>query len=144
MQKVSTDLIINKEPQEIYFFIANLENLPFWSEIKAVEKVSGEGEIGSKYNITTPTLFGRKKTPIEVTVTHPHEHFAFKDSSTNYHNETGFRLEQIDGTTRVTAYQDVNIGGLISLVTLSFAAHRDTGNTLSKMLHKLKLTLETS
>ena len=44
MQSVSRDIIINKQPHQIYFFISNLENLPFWSEFAMVEKVSGDAE----------------------------------------------------------------------------------------------------
>ena len=144
MQSVSRDIIINKQPHQIYFFISNLENLPFWSEFAMVEKVSGDGGVGSIYNAITSSLLGKKKTPIEITRKMAHEHFAFKDNSTSYANETGFKLEEIDGTTKITAYQEVGIGSLVSLITLNFISLRDTANVLSKMLEKLKITLETS
>ena len=144
MQRVVRDIIINKQPHQIYFFISNPENLPFWSEFAMVEKVSGDGGIGSTYNIITSSLLGKKKTPIEITRKIAHQHFAFKNNSTSYANETGFKLEEIDGTTKVTAYQEVEIGSLVSLITLNFISLRDTANILSKMLEKLKITLETS
>lgn len=144
MQRVTRDIIINKQPHEIYFFISNPENFPFWSEFTLVEKVSGNGEIGSIYNIVSSTFLGKKKTPIEITQKKAHEHFAFKDNSISYANETGFKLEEIDGTTKITAYQEADMGALVFFATLSFLATRDTANTLSKMLEKLKLTLETS
>ena len=109
-----------------------------------VEKVSGDGGVGSIYNAITSSLLGKKKTPIEITRKIAHEHFAFKNNSTSYANETGFKLEEIDGTTKVTAYQEVEIGSLVSLITLNFISLRDTANILSKMLEKLKITLETS
>lgn len=143
VRKVEAQRIINKEPHEIYFYISNLENLPFWSDIAHIETVSGSGEVGSIYNIITPTLIGKRKTPIEVTQKSAHALFAFKDNTAPYNNETGFKLEGLEGKTRIIAYQEVGIGTVVSLLTLNFITQRDSKRNLSKMLARLASVLET-
>lgn len=141
-KRIEVDIVINKEPHQIYYFISDLLNLPFWSDVDAVEKVSGGGEIGSIYNIVTPTLLGKRKTPVEITKTITHQHFAFKDNSLSVNNETGFSLKEEGEQTRVTAYQEIEIGPLVSLLTLNFLTSKDAGRSLSGMLERLKSILE--
>lgn len=141
-KRIEVDIVINKEPHEIYYFISDLLNLPFWSDVDAVEIVSGGGEIGSIYNIITPTLLTKRKTSVEITKTVTHALFAFKDNSLSVNNETGFELKEEDGKTRVTAYQEIEIGPLVSLLTLNFLTSKDASRSLSGMLERLKSILE--
>lgn len=141
-KRVEASIVINKEPHQIYYFIADLLNLPLWSDVEAVEKVSGDGEVGSIYNIVTSTLLSKRKTPVEITQTITHGLFAFKDNSLSVNNETGFSLKEEGGQTRVTAYQEIDIGPLVSLLTLNFLTSRDADRSLSKMLERLKSIIE--
>lgn len=141
-KRIAVDIVISKEPHQIYYFISDLLNLPLWSDVAAVEIISGSGEVGSIYNIVTPTLLGKRTTPVEITKTVTHGLFAFKDNSLSFNNETGFSLKEEGGQTRVTAYQEIDIGPLVSLLTLNFLTSRDAGRSLSGMLERLKSILE--
>ncbi len=142
-KRVQTDIVINKDPHEIYFFIADVKNLPLWSDIKAVEVLTGEGGVETTFSIVTPTFLGRNKTPMEIVKNSPHSHFAFSDKSLSFQNEIGFMLEPISpGKTKVTGYQEMGMGALVSLLSLNFITSRDSARHLSKMLTILKQTLE--
>lgn len=148
-KRIEKDIVINKKPHEIYFFISNLLNLPLWSDVATVEIVSGNGEVGTIYNVVTPTLLDKRKTPIEITQKSANELFAFKNNSYVFDNETGFSLKEEDlpaggqgGQTRVTAYQEIGLGAITSLLTLNFLTSKDAAHSLSEMLEKLKSTLE--
>lgn len=94
-------------------------------------------------DIVTPTLLGKRKTPVEITQKVAHTLFAFKNNSYVFNNETGFSLKEEEGQTRVTAYQEIGIGTLAFFLTLNFLTSTDLAHNLSEMLEKLKATLET-
>ena len=141
-KKVQVSIIINKPIGEVYSYITDPDQWAFWMDIAEVEKVSGNGEVGTIYNLAVPRVLGSRKTPIEITRKLAHIQFAFKDNSLSVGNETGFRLEEAEEGVLVTAYCQSDIGVIASVLTLGFLATMDTEQKLQKMLENLKSILE--
>lgn len=140
---VSSEVTIRRPVGEVYSYICNLQNMPFYTKVVSVEKVSGNGEVGTKYTLTTQNAFSKTKKEIEITQRIGHGHFAYKDLSVNYVNENGYKFEeQPDGGVKVIAYKSANIGALYSILTLNFGNERQVKAELTSQLLTLKKIFE--
>jgi uncharacterized membrane protein len=141
---IESTLEIKNSANDLFEFVSNMENLPLWSNFKSVELVSGEGEVGSKYNLVNDTLLkGTRKTPVEVTVKDSPSHFAYRDESVSAENQIGYKFENsADGKTKATAYREVDMGPIASVLTLNFLADGTAKKELEKSLNRLKEYME--
>jgi len=119
-----------------------MENLPFWTDVKLAKRVSGNGEVGTIYNLTMNKILSKKIIPVEVTQKLAHAKFAYRDTTVSVQNEIGYIFSEESGKTVVTAYREVGLGSLAYLLTLNFLTDRDTKKQLEESLASLKEFLE--
>jgi hypothetical protein len=141
-KKITATIDIEKGVGEVYSFVAKMENLPFWTEIKSAEKISGTGEVGTIYNLTVKSFLTKKIVPVEITQKLAHAKFAYRDTTVSVQNEIGYIFSEESGKTVVTAYREVGLGSLAYLLTLNFLTDRDTKKQLEESLASLKEFIE--
>lgn len=143
-QVAEATIEINQPVGIVYSFVTDLNNMVFfWDRIKSVEKVSGDGGVGTIYNLISRTLLGGKKIfPIEITKLMAHENFEYRDADSSSQVLTGYSLIDLDKKTKVTLYRKTNLGGLANLVTLSPLTSRDVKREFEEILLGLKMYLE--
>lgn len=141
-KRISAAIEIEKEVGEVYSFVTKVENLPFWTEIKLAEKISGTGEVGTIYNLTVKSHLTKKIVPVEVTQKLARSKFAYRDTTASVPNEIGYTFSDEGAKTKVTAYREVGLGSLAYLLTLNFLTERDTKQNLEESLASLKEFLE--
>lgn len=142
-KKIQVTAEINRPVNEVFSYIVNLQNMPYYTDIIEVHRVSGNGEVGTVYELVMRTTFSKIKKQIEVSKKSAHMQFAYRDMSLNYENETGYMFEELaHGGVNVTAYKSANVGGLYSLLTLNIGNERNVQKELYKSLQTLKKIFE--
>lgn len=124
-----------------FSFLSTFSNFPLWTSVSSVEHLSGDGGIGSRYAISTPTLLSKKTSTIEISQKTSPSHLAYKDLTLPFSNEIGFILSGTENNTTITMYRQVELGLAASLLTSSFVGPQVISE-IEKLLEKLKLVLE--
>lgn len=142
-KKVQVAVEINRPVNEVFSYIVNLQHMPYYTDIIEVNRISGNGEVGTIYEIVTRSTFSKIKKQIEISKKSAHMQFAYIDKSLNYENETGYMFEELSsGGVKVTSYKSANVGGLYSLLTLNIGHERSVQKELYKSLQTLKKIFE--
>lgn len=142
-KKIQVSAEINRPVNEVFSYIVNLQNMPYYTDVVEAQRTSGNGEVGSLYEIVLRTTFSKIIKQIEISKKSAHMQFAYTDKSLNYENETGYMFEELShGGVRVTAYKSANVGGLYSLLTLNLGNERNVQKELNKSLQTLKKIFE--
>jgi hypothetical protein len=145
VQRNEASIQINKPIFEVWGFLSDLNNMVyFWSNIKEVQMVpdTGGGEVGTKYNLILPTVFGTKKVPIEITQKLATDNIEFKGSSQAGNILTGYKLTENEAGVMVTMYRESSLGPVASFITLDFLSARGAEVEFNKNLKKLKDFME--
>lgn len=138
----SVDVQIHKEAREVYSYLNRMENLPYWTNIRAVQRVSGDGEVGSQYALSSNKFMSRETVVVEIVDREIPHHFSYRDTSSSVGNKMGFRLKEEGAVTTVTGYRDVDVGVIASVLTLDFLTSRDSLREIETSLEMLKKILE--
>ncbi|MFH1536183.1 MAG: SRPBCC family protein [Patescibacteria group bacterium] len=76
------EIVIGKTIEQIFGFVSDLRNLPFWSGASDVEVVSESPSIvGNTYEVIFSTFFTKSSTPVEITEYTSPNSFSFRDNS---------------------------------------------------------------
>jgi len=142
MQRFELGILINRPIEEVFGFLANLENDLQWrSEWVAARKTSeGPIDVGTRYSLFA-RAFGRQTEAIYETIQHePNRSAAWKAMSGPLPLIFRRTVERVEDGTRVTIQYEVELRGLMKLL-MSFMAgsvvRQHTGD-----LHKLKEVME--
>lgn len=141
IKRIEKSISIERSPEEIFSYVSVVENMPNWTSISSVEKVSGGGEVGTIYAIVTPTLFAKRRARIEVTQKLPPSLFAYRDPSLSFSNEVGYEIHEINGSITVTMYKQIDLGPIASLINGNLLG-KSVQAEMEKMLLKLKDFME--
>jgi len=117
MISLEHSVVIGRPVENVFAFVANVENEPLWiGEVMEVEKTS-EGPIGlgSTYNNIVQFLGRRIVDPHEVVQYEPHRLFGFKSYSGQVQFEGTETFESVEGGTRFTFAARGETGGLFKL-----------------------------
>lgn len=138
----TVDVKINKEAREVYSYLSKMENLPYWTNIRSVQSVSGNGEVGSQYALSSNKFMSRETVVVEIVDREIPYHFSYRDTSSSVGNKMGFRFMEENGVTVVRGYRDVDVGVVASVLTLDFLTSRDSLREIEASLEMLKKILE--
>lgn len=137
------EVVINKPIGEVYSYVCNFDNWPYFTKTISVQKKFGTGEVGSKYEIVTSGIFSKRHSLMEITQKLAHMRFSFTNKSLPYLNETVFLFEEVDNIgTKVRAYKTAKVGVLYSLLTLNVPQEREVQRELEDALRHLKIIFE--
>lgn len=139
---VSAKIIINKPALDVFKFICDIEYYPLWSDLAAVKKLTGTGEVGTIYELTKGTLLGKESAPVEISQKLTPLHFAFQDKSKDFVSEFGFRLRDMGEATEVTAYHEAQIMFFSGFFASNVLTGANTEVSLKAVLKKLKAAIE--
>lgn len=140
IKRIDKNILIKNSPDQVFSFISTLENLPSFTTISSIEKVSGSGDVGSIYSV----LGNVKATQIEVTKKTTPLIFAWQDKGVLYENEIGYEILETDGMTKVTTYIQLNVSLITNLLTINFLTDNNLQLEMENTLSKLKTHLETT
>ena len=117
MPSASSEIVINRPPDDVFEFLANPENDPQWrSGVIDLKRVSGNG-IGARYAQGVKGPGGRRiSADIEITELIPGETIAFHTLSGPVRPRGRYQLTAVDGGTRVRFELEANVKGLRRLI----------------------------
>ena len=117
MPSASSEIVINRPPDEVFEFLANPENDPQWrSGVIDLKRVSGNG-IGARYAQGVKGPGGRRiPADIEITELTPSETIAFQTVTGPVRPRGRYELTAVDGGTRVRFELEANITGFKRLI----------------------------
>jgi uncharacterized membrane protein len=117
MFKYEKNVFINRPQQEVFDFVANLENDPKWqASIQSVEQTS-DGPIGegSTFRYQTKYLGRKSETEIQLTSYDPPNGASVKVLSGPVPFENTYKFEAQDGGTLLTFTGWAEIGGFFKI-----------------------------
>ena len=116
MITVEHSVVINRPIEEVFDFMADIENAPQWrSGLVEVKKLSDELVVGAKATEVLQFLGRRMETTYEITEYEPNKKFSFKTTSGPVPMEGGFTVESAEGGTKVTFKIQGEAGGFFKL-----------------------------
>jgi uncharacterized membrane protein len=117
MIKVETSVVINRPVDEVFEFVANIENLPQWAGPVLEAKQTSEGPVGVGTTQTqVAQLLGRRvETSQEVTEYEPNKKLSTKSTSGPIPIEVHYTFEPVAEDTRVKMEGNVDAGGFFKL-----------------------------
>ena len=136
MQKLQAQIEINKPIEDVFSYISNLKNLPFWGEVDGVE-VEWEGE-STRYTAFNKNLLSVTRFPLEITKIERPFLFAFKNSS-KAGGEFCYSLESLDGG-GVLVKVDYELAVGVTFSVLNFGGTMQV--RLERLLKNLKKRVE--
>jgi uncharacterized membrane protein len=141
MAEAKREITINRPREEVFSFLANVENDMAWRPgILDIAHSSGSGE-GARYHQGVKGPFGRRvSADIEITEYRPPELIAFRTLSGPVRPTGRYELADTDGGTRVRFVLEAELKGLQKL--MAPMVKKSMGNQVSA-LQKLKQALET-
>lgn len=137
---VSSSIIINKSPEEIYAFWRNFENLPRVSP--QLESVQVTGPASSHWKVRSPIGNTFIEWDAEMTEDRPNAYLAWRSESAKAPHSGSVSFVPATGGrgTKVTVRMELGRGMAAKLGKLFSAVPREQANI---MLHNLKQLLET-
>jgi uncharacterized membrane protein len=141
MPRASSEIVINRPPDDVYAFLADPENDPQWrSGVLDLTRVSGGG-IGARYAQGVRGPGGRRiPADIEITELLPGKSIAFQAVAGPVRPRGRYLLDAVDGGTRVRFELEADINGLKRLIAPM--VQRTMTNEVSQ-LDSLKRVIET-
>jgi len=124
MIKVENSITIDRPVDEVFTFLANLENAPKWqSGLTDSRKLSsGPLGVGSRFEETIRIIGRPIKTICEITAYELDRSMVFKsDSSSVIKYMVEFSFHQMGNGTRVEAKSETQLGGIWRLLEILFA-----------------------
>ena len=144
MIQFSDEILINRPVEQVFTFVADLENTPKWQTGVVNSKKVSEGPIqtGTKFKEVVRVLGRPLDTICEITEYQLNRKMAFKSTTSEAIEYEGqFTFESRDGGTRVDIAGTGELKGLWRLVEPLFAG--DIKKTVGDELKQIKRFLET-
>ena len=140
MPSASSEIVINRPPDDVFEFLANPENDPQWrSGVIDLKRVSGYG-IGARYAQGVKGPGGRRiPADIEITELTPGETIAFQTVTGPVRPRGRYRLTAVDDGTRVRFELEADVNGLKRLMAPMV---QKTMNNEVGQLDRLKRVIE--
>ena len=140
MPSASSEIVINRPPDDVFEFLANPENDPQWrSGVIDLKRVSGNG-IGARYAQGVKGPGGRRiPADIEITELSPGETIAFQTVTGPVRPRGRYRLTAVDDGPRVRFELEADVNGLKRLMAPMV---QKTMNNEVGQLDRLKRVIE--
>jgi uncharacterized protein YndB with AHSA1/START domain len=140
--KFTNTITINRQPAEVFAFLAHFENVPLWNyAISETRKIAGGPVgVGSRYR-QTRTLPTRSEETLEVTEFEPDRRLSVQGTFGPFPAEISYLLEPTGNATALANTMNLQPSGPLRLVA-PLAASR-VKSAVAANLETLKLILET-
>lgn len=117
MIKIENSVQINKPVEEVFAFVANIENLPLWAGPVTEAKQISEGPIGmGTKQIQSAQLLGRQmETTQEVTEYELNKKLSTKSTSGPLPLDIDYTFEPVGEGTKITFEASLDAGGFFKL-----------------------------
>ena len=114
--RLEHSLVIHRPVADVFAFVADPDNLPQWqSGLLEVEKLSGDGGLGSRHREVRSMLGRRIEQVLEVTALTPDERLDFEVVEGPLHLSVEHTFEPVGESTRITVVGHGDAGRLFSL-----------------------------
>jgi len=114
--RLEHSLVIHRPVADVFAFVANPDNLPRWqSGLLEVEKLSGDGGVGSRHREVRSLLGRRIEQVLEVTALTPDQRLDFEVVEGPVHLSLEHAFEAAGDDTRITVVGQGDTGTLFSL-----------------------------
>jgi uncharacterized protein YndB with AHSA1/START domain len=111
--KAEKTIVINRPIEEVFAFLADIDNISRWVSIENVKQTSsGPIGVGSTFSSTVHLAGQKLDANAEVTAYEPPHTFAFKASSGATQLESKFTLTPVNDTTQIAALAEGDPGPL--------------------------------
>jgi carbon monoxide dehydrogenase subunit G len=117
MSELHASIEINRPAADVFSYMINADNLSQWMTelVEAKQTSPGPAGLGTKMSVVVNILGRRIDNVIEITEFEQNAKFAIKASSGPLLNEDVFKLEPVNGGTKVTRNAKVEFGGLFKM-----------------------------
>ena len=134
---------IRRPAEDVFVFLADFENVPSWNHaIQSITKTSpGPVGVGSTYRQIRSEP-SRSEDGFEVTVFEPTRRLAIDGEIGPFHARVDYRLEPIEGATRLINGVELEPSSAVSKLLAPFARSRVKAG-VAENLDTLKQILET-
>lgn len=142
MESFQNALTIRRPVEDVFAFLADLENVPKWNHaIDSTTKTSaGPVGVGSTY-LQVRTEPKRSEEAFEVTVFEAARRLAIDGEIGPFHARVDYRLEPFEGATRLTNVVELEPASTVSRLLAPFATSR-VKTAVAQNLDTLKRILE--
>ena len=114
--RLEHSLVIHRPVADVFAFVADPDNLPQWqSGLLEVEKLSGDGGVGSRHREVRSLLGRRIEQVLEVTALTPDQRLDFEVVEGPVHLSVEHTFEPAGDYTRITVVGQGDTGTLFSL-----------------------------
>ena len=114
--RLEHSLVIHRPVADVFAFVADPDNLPQWqSGLLEVEKLSGDGGVGSRHREVRSLLGRRIEQVLEVTALTPDRRLDFEVVEGPVHLSLEHTFEPAGDDTRITVVGQGDTGTLFSL-----------------------------
>ena len=111
--RLEHSLVIDRPVAEVFAFVADPDNLPRWqSGLLEVEKLSGDGGVGSRHREVRSMLGRRIEQVLEVTALSPDQRLDLEVVEGPMHLTVEHTFEQAGAGTRITVVGQGDAGTL--------------------------------
>jgi carbon monoxide dehydrogenase subunit G len=125
METFQNTVTIRRPPDDVFAFLADFENVPRWNHaIESTTKTSaGPVGVGSTYR-QTRSQPRRSEEWLEVTAFEPSAHLGVEGEIGPFHARLDYRLEPIEGGTRLLNGVELEAASAVSKLLAPLAASR--------------------
>ena len=125
METFENTVTIRRPPEEVFAFLADFENVPRWNHaIESTRKTSaGPVGVGSTYR-QIRSQPRRSEEGLEVTVFEPTAHLGVEGEIGPFHARLDYRLEPIEGGTRLLNGVELEAASAVSKLLAPLAGSR--------------------
>jgi uncharacterized protein YndB with AHSA1/START domain len=125
MEAFENTVTIRRPVEDVFAFLADFENVPTWNHaIESTTKTSpGPVGVGSTYRQIRSEP-DRGEEGFEVTVFEPARRLAIEGEIGPFHARLDYRLEPVNGTTRLTNAVELEPSGVASRLLAPLAGSR--------------------
>ena len=140
--KFTNTITINRQPAEVFAFLANFENVPRWNyAISETRNVTGGSVgVGSRYR-QTRTLPTRSEEMFEVTEFEPDHRLSIRGQLGPFHAEVAYVVAPVENGTTLTNTVNLQPSGPLRLIAPLAAS--GVKSAVAANLRTLKQILET-
>jgi carbon monoxide dehydrogenase subunit G len=141
MQRVERRATISATPEQVFAFLADLENLPVWQTgvLEARRTSDGPMRVGATAHVTRELMGQRIEAPLTVTEYQPPRRMVVASKVGGVGVEIGLDLAAVDAGTDVAVTAEVRGSGLTSFMEPMIASA--AGSDLTMSLERLRAAL---
>ena len=117
--KAGTSIVVERPIEDVWAFVANIENMDQWVVGVSEPRLSNGRDIGVGATYTSKYTYAGKTHTIdyEVTAYEPHRHFATQSTEGPFPFKGELDLERVGQGTKVTNTIDAGSDGLFTTIT---------------------------